>query len=126
MKTTAQAIEAAAERAEAESRQAQEAAAAGDTPKATTHAHRADEAAREARRTAEASPEAREARKAARANPDAPGRFTRGGDRRGSRAAERVGAANLDRKRAAKAAKAAWRAVTEAVKAANINQTKEG
>lgn len=66
---------------------------------------------RTARRTAENSPGAKAAREAAKADPDAPGRYTRGGDRRGDRAAETYAARDPEVKRARNASDRARRAL---------------
>ena len=66
---------------------------------------------RAARRTAENSPAAKAARAAAKANPDAPGRYARGGDRRGDRAAEAYATRDPEVKRARNASDRARRAL---------------
>ena len=69
---------------------------------------------RAARRTAENSPGAKAAREAAKANPDAPGRYTRGGDRRGDRAAETYAARDPEVKRTRNVSARARRALDKA------------
>ena len=64
-----------------------------------------------ARRKAETSAGAKAARTAAKADPEAPGRYTRGGDRRGARAAEAVARQDPAHKLARNAADRAKRAL---------------
>ena len=69
---------------------------------------------RAARRAAENSPGAKAAREAAKADPNAPGRYTRGGDRRGDRAAEAYAARDPEVKRTRNASDRARRALAKA------------